>query len=129
MGSNTEPEQVTVNSLQFCDQRPNRLRSWWNRDSSKAFNPLTVGGRMNVRADTTDSFQQVKILNPVATFDCLFNSPVSVAQPHRSGSHNFAVYGEGKVSRFLQRRVLWSDGDSKAFHGTPQSSSASLRSG
>ena len=77
------------------------------------FDTGNISGGMNVRANSANAFQQVDILRPVAVFRTFFNAAMDVSQTDRGSGDDFTIHCEFKVPRFLQGRVLGTDGNDK----------------
>ena len=68
-----------------------------------------------MRANSTNPFDQIKVLHPVALLSSFLDAAMSITQADRCTSNNFAIHYEFEKTRFFQGRMLRPDGDGKAF--------------
>src|SRR5690349_13838558 len=104
---------MTVNALQTSHELTDCLGACRDFHLGKFFHTQAVSKRMRMGTDAADPFKQIQVLDPVATFGCLFNATVGITQAHPCCRHNFAVYGELEMARLFQCRMLWSDRNHK----------------
>ena len=56
---------------------------------------------MDVGADSTNPFDQIKVLYPVAFLGSLLNAAMSIAKAYRCAGNNFSIYNELEEARLL----------------------------
>ena len=72
-----------------------------------------------MRADSTDTFDEVYILYVCACFTCFFDTPVVVTKSHIQIDNLFPVEGHNETFRLFQGRVLRADGNLDVSHNDP----------
>ncbi len=116
VAGHAEPEQMAVHAFQFADQGADVLGTLGDLDAHQFLNALHETGGVGVRADAADALHEVDVLDVATALRQLLDAAVVVAEAKVGVDDELAVDFQAERRGFLQRRVLWSDGDGVRTH-------------
>src|SRR5215204_86889 len=101
---------MTMDAFESCHDLSDGLGAHRNFHMGKFFNAKSVRHGVNMRADSADTLEQIKVLDPVTAFSSLLDSTVGIAETHTRCGHDLTIHSELEMTGLFQRRMLRTDG-------------------
>ena len=106
VGRYPDPEQMAVDAFQFGHQHTDGLGARRRFHVRQLLDCQAIRGCMDVRTDTTDPFEQVKILDPVTLLSGFFDTAMRISQADIGLRYDLTIHGELEAPRLFQGGML-----------------------
>ena len=116
VGVETQPQQVAVHPVKLGPDHPQVLRAGRDFHAHHLLDALAVAGRMDHRADTTDTLDDLDHLNVVTDIGQGFKTAVDIAEGRNGLGDDFVLHRKRQVDRLRENRMLRSKRYDRSCH-------------